>query len=209
MTHQSYWCGFHSTTALSPWLFVVPRNWTSGNLSNSAEIISNFDAKKALVWLGNSPDRVWWSQEISRLFFWRGEFLLLFRKVFVQAVFADGMTELRFRMLLDKIFKANPITFIVSDLFAIGADRQDAFEGLYFWERLLQLFILSWVSSASSMRLRFASFYTSKEVGKLSWQGLSVACQINHDKHYGNIWFEKEQGKGTTFTIENGLKGKQ
>lgn len=47
----------------------------------------------------------------------------------------------------------------------------------------------------------FDPFYTTKEVGQGSGQGLSVAYQIIKEKHRGKIWFETEEGKGSTFMI--------
>ncbi len=47
----------------------------------------------------------------------------------------------------------------------------------------------------------FVPFYTTKEVSKGTGQGLSVAYNIIVEKHGGKIWFETEQGVGTTFFI--------
>lgn len=47
----------------------------------------------------------------------------------------------------------------------------------------------------------FNPFFTTKEVGKGSGQGLSIARDIIVNKHKGSIDFESEQGHGTTFHI--------
>ncbi len=47
----------------------------------------------------------------------------------------------------------------------------------------------------------FEPFYTTKEVGKGSGQGLSIAYDIIEKQHHGNIQVNSETGVGTTFTI--------
>ncbi len=47
----------------------------------------------------------------------------------------------------------------------------------------------------------FDPFFTTKEVGKGTGQGLAIAHSIVVDKHGGELKFETEQGKGTTFFI--------
>jgi two-component system NtrC family sensor kinase len=47
----------------------------------------------------------------------------------------------------------------------------------------------------------FDPFFTTKEVGKGTGQGLALAYTVVVKKHGGNIWFETEVGKGTTFFI--------
>ncbi|HVM60907.1 MAG TPA: PAS domain S-box protein [Verrucomicrobiae bacterium] len=47
----------------------------------------------------------------------------------------------------------------------------------------------------------FDPFFTTKSVGKGSGQGLAIAHSVVVDKHGGNIHFETEVGKGTTFII--------
>ena len=44
-------------------------------------------------------------------------------------------------------------------------------------------------------------FFTTKEVGKGSGQGLAIAYAVVVDKHGGALTFETEVGKGTTFTV--------
>jgi hypothetical protein len=44
-------------------------------------------------------------------------------------------------------------------------------------------------------------FFTTKEVGKGSGQGLAIARNIVVEKHGGTLSFESEVGKGTTFAI--------
>ncbi len=45
-------------------------------------------------------------------------------------------------------------------------------------------------------------FFTTKEVGRGTGQGLAIARSIVVDRHGGKLSFETEEGKGTTFTIE-------
>ena len=47
----------------------------------------------------------------------------------------------------------------------------------------------------------FTPFFTTKEVGKGTGQGLAIAHSVITDKHGGTIRFETETGKGTTFIL--------
>jgi len=47
----------------------------------------------------------------------------------------------------------------------------------------------------------FDPFFTTKEVGKGTGQGLAIARSVVVDKHQGEIFFETELGKGTSFVI--------
>ncbi len=47
----------------------------------------------------------------------------------------------------------------------------------------------------------FDQFFTTKDVGKGSGQGLAIARAIITDKHQGGLTFETEEGQGTTFII--------
>jgi len=47
----------------------------------------------------------------------------------------------------------------------------------------------------------FEHFFTTKEVGKGTGQGLSIARSVVVEKHGGKLTFETETGKGTTFYI--------
>jgi PAS domain S-box-containing protein len=47
----------------------------------------------------------------------------------------------------------------------------------------------------------FEPFFTTKEVGKGTGQGLAIARSVVVDKHQGEVFFETEMGRGTTFVI--------
>jgi len=47
----------------------------------------------------------------------------------------------------------------------------------------------------------FDPFFTTKEVGKGTGQGLAISRSVIVDKHGGDVTFETEMGKGTTFII--------
>ena len=48
----------------------------------------------------------------------------------------------------------------------------------------------------------FNPFFTTKEVGKGTGQGLYLAHQVIEQGHGGRIWFESKIGVGTTFHFE-------
>jgi signal transduction histidine kinase/HAMP domain-containing protein len=54
----------------------------------------------------------------------------------------------------------------------------------------------------------FNPFFTTKEVGQGTGQGLSIARDIIVNKHGGNISFESQAGEGTTFTIRLPVRAK-
>jgi signal transduction histidine kinase len=47
----------------------------------------------------------------------------------------------------------------------------------------------------------FLPFFTTKQVGRGTGQGLAIARSIVVDKHGGSLSFESELGRGTTFTV--------
>ena len=47
----------------------------------------------------------------------------------------------------------------------------------------------------------FTPFFTTKEIGKGTGQGLSLARSVVVDRHHGTIAFETETGRGTTFIV--------
>lgn len=53
----------------------------------------------------------------------------------------------------------------------------------------------------------FNLFFTTKEVGKGTGQGLAIAYDIVVNKHHGSITFKSEMGRGTTFFIRLPLEG--
>ncbi|MFW6055271.1 MAG: PAS domain S-box protein [Thermodesulfobacteriota bacterium] len=54
----------------------------------------------------------------------------------------------------------------------------------------------------------FDPFYTTKEVGKGTGQGLALAYKTVVDNHGGSLSFESEEGQGTTFVIRLPLEAK-
>jgi signal transduction histidine kinase len=53
----------------------------------------------------------------------------------------------------------------------------------------------------------FDPFFTTKEVGRGTGQGLAIARSVIVDKHHGQLTFETEVGKGTTFFIRLPIDG--
>ena len=53
----------------------------------------------------------------------------------------------------------------------------------------------------------FDPFFTTKEVGKGTGQGLAIARSVVVEKHKGELRFETELGKGTTFYIRLPIEG--
>ncbi len=54
----------------------------------------------------------------------------------------------------------------------------------------------------------FNPFFTTKEVGRGSGQGLAIARSIIEEKHGGTLTFESFDGEGTTFIIQLPIDGK-
>ena len=55
----------------------------------------------------------------------------------------------------------------------------------------------------------FDPFYTTKDVGKGTGQGLSIAYRVVVEEHGGTLDFETEMGKGTTFCIGLPVSGER
>ncbi|MBT6434735.1 MAG: response regulator [Deltaproteobacteria bacterium] len=53
----------------------------------------------------------------------------------------------------------------------------------------------------------FEPFYTTKEVGKGTGQGLAIAHSIVVDKHQGKLDFKTQTGVGTTFSVHLPVRG--
>ena len=47
----------------------------------------------------------------------------------------------------------------------------------------------------------FNPFFTTKDVGEGTGQGLAIAQDIVVGKHRGQLFFETEEGQGTTFIM--------
>jgi two-component system NtrC family sensor kinase len=54
----------------------------------------------------------------------------------------------------------------------------------------------------------FDPFFTTKEVGKGTGQGLAIARSVIHEKHGGELTFQSDRGKGTSFFIRLPVHGK-
>ena len=48
----------------------------------------------------------------------------------------------------------------------------------------------------------FEPFFTTKEVGVGTGQGLAIAHNVIVKSHSGQIWFDTQEGVGTTFFIK-------
>jgi signal transduction histidine kinase len=55
----------------------------------------------------------------------------------------------------------------------------------------------------------FELFFTTKEVGRGTGQGLALAHTIIVKKHGGQIWFQSEEGKDTMFFVRLPLGRKE
>ena len=53
----------------------------------------------------------------------------------------------------------------------------------------------------------YEPFFTTKEVGRGSGQGLAISHSIVVEKHKGQLSFETQQGTGTTFFIRLPIQG--
>jgi len=63
------------------------------------------------------------------------------------------------------------------------------------------------ISSAVQGRI-FDPFFTTKEVGRGTGQGLAIAHIVVVEKHAGELSFETEFGRGTTFHIRLPIAGR-
>ena len=55
----------------------------------------------------------------------------------------------------------------------------------------------------------FNPFFTTKDVGKGTGQGLAISYSIIVEKHHGSLYFESDPGRGTTFIIKLPLEDKE
>ncbi len=55
----------------------------------------------------------------------------------------------------------------------------------------------------------FDPFFTTKDVGKGTGQGLSICLDVVVNKHGGKLFFETEQGNGTTFIVRLPIDGRR
>jgi two-component system NtrC family sensor kinase len=55
----------------------------------------------------------------------------------------------------------------------------------------------------------FEPFFTTKEVGRGTGQGLAIARSVVVDKHGGQVSFQSDGGKGTTFFVRLPINGKK
>jgi signal transduction histidine kinase len=53
----------------------------------------------------------------------------------------------------------------------------------------------------------FTPFFTTKEIGRGTGQGLAIAHTVVVTKHGGTLDFETKEGKGTTFIIRLPIEG--
>jgi len=54
----------------------------------------------------------------------------------------------------------------------------------------------------------FDPFFTTKAIGRGTGQGLSIARSVVVEKHGGELTFETEMGKGTTFFLRIPIVGR-
>lgn len=64
------------------------------------------------------------------------------------------------------------------------------------------------ISSAAREHI-FNPFFTTRDIGQGTGQGLSIAHDIIVNKHGGTITFDSVEGEGTTFTVKLPLPGRQ
>ena len=55
----------------------------------------------------------------------------------------------------------------------------------------------------------FDLFFTTKEVGKGTGQGLAISHRVVTEKHGGRLFFETNPGQGTTFVLQLPLEAPQ
>ena len=55
----------------------------------------------------------------------------------------------------------------------------------------------------------FEQFFTTKEVGKGTGQGLAISHRVIVNRHHGELWCESAPGKGATFVVRLPIRARE